>query len=124
MVFSLFPIIAPISAEVRPFSTSRATSSSLRVRRAFESARFTRRARSTSTLVTLSRICRSASVVNGFSSRYDAPAFNAALTRCVSAKAVTSTTGARTSCLRSAGMRSIPDIFPSPRTTSATTAST
>ncbi|HZX96106.1 MAG TPA: hypothetical protein VFE90_16415, partial [Myxococcales bacterium] len=45
--------------------------------------------------------------------------------RCASAKAVTSTTGARTSALRSAGMSSMPDMArPSPRTTSATTAST
>src|SRR3989441_3492182 len=43
------PIIAPISAEVRPLRTRRATSSSLRVRRAFERALLTSLARSTST---------------------------------------------------------------------------
>src|SRR5205809_1516237 len=46
------------------------------------------------------------SVVNGFSRRYEAPAFSAALSRCVSAKAVTSTTGARTSSLRKIGRAS------------------
>src|SRR3981189_3769512 len=54
MVFSLLPIIAPISAEVRPFRTRRATSSSFFVSRARERARLTRRARSTSTAVTFS----------------------------------------------------------------------
>ena len=51
MVFSLFPIIAPISADVSPLRTRRATSSSLRVNRALARARLTRKEEEVARLV-------------------------------------------------------------------------